>query len=87
MAGFFPDEDSSTFGSAGKLHTEAISYAAFLTGMMQHKVLTAESYNELLKKQVSVPRKHEFNANEGTGAGDWVSVSRRQDRQPLCAWR
>ncbi|WP_222597250.1 hypothetical protein, partial [Chitinophaga pinensis] len=32
--------------------------------MMQHKVLTAESYNELLKKQVSVPRKHEFNANE-----------------------
>lgn len=64
----FPDEDSSTFGSAGKLHTEALSYAAFLTGMMQHKVLSAASYNEMLKKRVSVPRKHEFNVNEGTSA-------------------
>lgn len=76
----FPDEDSSTFGSAGKLHTEAVSYAAFLTGMMAHKVLSADSYHEMLKKQVSIPRTHDFYVNDGyTAWGLGIGMQKTKD--------
>jgi CubicO group peptidase (beta-lactamase class C family) len=52
----FPGQDSSTFGAAGGLHTDAISYAHFLTALMAGKVLTRKSQSEMLRQQVEVPR-------------------------------
>ncbi len=46
----FPDEDSTSFGAAGKLHTEAVSYAHFLIGLMKD-----ETHEEMFKAQTSVP--------------------------------
>lgn len=50
----FPDEDSSSFGAAGKLHTEAVSYAHFLIGLMKDK-----THEEMFKAQVSIPKNEE----------------------------
>lgn len=50
----FPDEDSSSFGAAGKLHTEAASYAHFLIGLMND-----QTHEEMFKAQTAVPAKEQ----------------------------
>ena len=52
----FPDQDSSWFGAAGGLHTEALSYAHFLTAIIARKGLSQATYTEMLRPQVVVPR-------------------------------
>jgi CubicO group peptidase (beta-lactamase class C family) len=51
----FADQDSTWFGAAGGLHTEAVSYAKFLIVLMKGKGLTKASQSELFKQQVELP--------------------------------
>jgi CubicO group peptidase (beta-lactamase class C family) len=52
----FPEQDSSWFGAAGGLHTEAVSYAHFLTAILAKKGLSKAAYTELLRPQLELPR-------------------------------
>ena len=61
----FPDQDSSTFGAAGGLHTNAIDYANFLIGLSEKKGLSASSFNEMFKMQVLVPEGHSMYQESG----------------------
>lgn len=49
------DGDPKLFGSAYSLQTTAIDYAKFLIGVMEKKVLSEESLNEMLKAQSKAP--------------------------------
>ena len=49
------------FGSAGGLHADAVSYANFLIAIMKKKGLTEQSYSEMLKEQIKLP-KEDINA-------------------------
>jgi CubicO group peptidase (beta-lactamase class C family) len=60
--------DSSCFGSAYSLHTEAISYAKFLLAMMNGKGLKKESFDEMLKTQVVLSKQSDFYINRGDTA-------------------
>jgi CubicO group peptidase (beta-lactamase class C family) len=51
----FPGWDSSYFNPAAGLHTEAVSYAHFLIGLMNGKGLSNKSFAEMLKPQVWLP--------------------------------
>jgi len=64
----FPDQDSSTFGAAGGLHTNAIDYAKFLIGLSEKKGLSASSYNEMFKAQVLLPKEHSMYQESGNAA-------------------
>ena len=61
--------DSTMFGAANALHTEAVSYAHFLIAMMENKGLKKESVEEMLKIQASIPREQEPNWGEIKGWG------------------
>lgn len=50
-----PDEDSTVFGAASTLHTEAVSYANFLIAVMNGKGLKKETSGEMLKMQSNIP--------------------------------
>jgi CubicO group peptidase (beta-lactamase class C family) len=52
----FPGWDSSWFNPAASLHTEAMSYAHFLIGLMQGKGLSKKSLEEMLRPQSILPR-------------------------------
>jgi CubicO group peptidase (beta-lactamase class C family) len=47
--------DQNNFGAAGGLQTDALNYARFLTSIMNQKVLTQRSLDEMLKKQIELP--------------------------------
>jgi CubicO group peptidase (beta-lactamase class C family) len=64
----FPNQDSSTFGAAGGLHTEAIDYAKFLIGFMNKKGLSNQGFNEILKAQVQVPKNNNVYTSDGDTA-------------------
>ncbi len=49
------DGDPTLFGSAYSAQTTAIDYAKFLIGVMEKKVLSEESLNEMLKAQSKTP--------------------------------
>ncbi len=49
-----PYEDSTIFGAAATLHTDAVSYANFLIALMKHKGLKKETFQEMLKQQSKV---------------------------------
>jgi CubicO group peptidase (beta-lactamase class C family) len=51
-----PDEDSTVFGSASTLHTDALNYAKFLIALMDGKILKAATTNEMLKQQSFIPK-------------------------------
>lgn len=61
----FPTQDSSVFGAAGGLHTEAMDYARFLIALMEHKGIGAASLDEMLREQVPVPRDNDIYLEEG----------------------
>jgi CubicO group peptidase (beta-lactamase class C family) len=52
----FPGWDSSWFNPAAGLHTEAVSYAHFLIGLMLGKGLSKKSLEEMLTPQVMLPK-------------------------------
>jgi CubicO group peptidase (beta-lactamase class C family) len=56
----FPGWDSSWFNPAAGLHTEAVSYAHFLIGLMNGEGLSKKSFNEMLKPQVWIPKDNWF---------------------------
>ena len=51
-----PDEDSTVFGAASTLHTEAVSYATFLITLMENRGLKKETFAEMLKMQSQIPQ-------------------------------
>lgn len=69
-----PDEDSTIFGSASTLHTEALSYAQFLVALMENKGLKKESIDEMLKMQSSIPAGHEVMWGEIKGWGLGMAI-------------
>jgi CubicO group peptidase (beta-lactamase class C family) len=52
----FPGWDSSYFNPAAGLHTDAISYAHFMIGLMNGKGLSNKSFAEMLKPQSILPK-------------------------------
>jgi CubicO group peptidase (beta-lactamase class C family) len=60
--------DSSCFGSAYSLHSEAVSYAQFLIAIMNGKGLQKSSFNELLKAQVELSKQSDHYINRGDTA-------------------
>ena len=63
--------DSTVFGPANTLHTEAVSYARFLLAMMNDKGLQPNTINEMLKIQSRIPPDQEkhFGIIKGWGLG------------------
>jgi CubicO group peptidase (beta-lactamase class C family) len=61
-----PDEDSTVFGAASTLHTEAVNYARFLIALMEDKDLKKSSIDEMLKVQSKIPK---------TLAADWGEIT------------
>ena len=64
----FPQQDSTWFGAAGGLHTQASDYARFLIALMEHKGISKASLDEMLKAQVQVPKDNEAYTIEGDSA-------------------
>lgn len=64
----FPEQDSSWFGAAGGLHTEAVAYARFLIALMDGKGLTAKSLSEMFTAQVQIPETNFSRAQGGDTA-------------------
>ncbi|MBZ4192439.1 serine hydrolase domain-containing protein [Niabella beijingensis] len=64
-------DDSTVFGPANALHTEAVSYARFVTAMINGYGLQPESINEMLKMQSRIPPEQEdhFGVIKGWGLG------------------
>jgi CubicO group peptidase (beta-lactamase class C family) len=60
--------DSSCFGSAYSLHSEATSYANFLIAIMDGKGLKKKSFDEMLKTQVVLSKQSDFYINRGDTA-------------------
>lgn len=51
----YPDDTRDKIGVAGRLHTNAKAYAAFLTGLFNDKFLTKTSLLQMLSPQSTVP--------------------------------
>jgi CubicO group peptidase (beta-lactamase class C family) len=64
----FPGEDSTWFGAAYSLHTEAVNYARFLIALMDHKGISKASLNEMLKEQALLPTNNDITNGEGEKA-------------------
>ncbi len=64
----FPTQDSSWFGAAGGLNTEATDYARFLIGMMEHKGIKKSTLDEMLKTQVTLDKDNDITKEEGETA-------------------
>jgi CubicO group peptidase (beta-lactamase class C family) len=62
-----PYEDSTIFGAASTLHTEAVNYARFLIALMEGKGLKKESIEEMLKMQSKIPDSEAANWGEIKG--------------------
>ncbi|MFP3598645.1 serine hydrolase domain-containing protein [Chryseobacterium sp. SIMBA_029] len=67
--GSLPKQDSTWFGAAGGLHTEAVGYANFLIALMKGKGLRKKTANELFKVQITLPAGGDFDGDTGWGLG------------------
>jgi len=68
----FPEQDSTWFDAAGGLHTEAISFSAFLVGLMDGKGLSKKLNDEMFKVQVQLDKNsphYMINGDTGWGLG------------------
>ena len=63
-----PHQHSKILNAAGGLHTESLSYAKFLIGLMNKKGLDDSSFDLLLSEQTLLPETHRFYLNENTVA-------------------
>ena len=52
----FPNWDSTYFNPAASLHTEAVSYAHFIIGLMKGDGLSHSTWNEMLKPQIELKK-------------------------------
>lgn len=64
----FPDQDSSWFGAAGGLHTNATNYANFLIALMNGKDISEALINEMLSPQIQLPKTSAMVTEEGYSA-------------------
>lgn len=64
----FPKQDSTWFGAAGGLHTQANDFARFLIALMKHKGISKASLDEMLKEQVKVPKDNDAYTIDGDRA-------------------
>ena len=77
----FPEQDSSWFGAAGGLHTNAIDYASFLTAIMKGRGLSKKSMNDMLLPQVAVPANNPSFTEDGFVAwGLGIALKKYGDR-------
>jgi len=63
-----PHQHSKIMNAAGGLHTESLSYASFLIGLMNKKGLYNSSFDLLLSEQILLPKTHRFYLNDNTVA-------------------
>lgn len=52
----FPEQDSTWFGPAGGVYTEAMDFSAFLIGLMNGQGLSKKSADELFREQVQLDK-------------------------------
>jgi len=69
-----PDDDSTVFGAASTLHTDATSYARFLIALMESKGLKKSSIDEMLKIQSRIPKEQSANWGEITAWGLGMAI-------------
>ena len=75
----FPNWDSTYFNPAASLHTEAVSYAHFVIGLMQGTGLSKASYTEMLKPQLTLPKDNaNFTENGDTAWGLGIAMAQTQ---------
>jgi len=70
----FPTQDSSTFGAAGCLYTDAVSYAKLLIAIMDHTGLKKSTVEEMLKEQAQVPKEDDLYSSGTTSWGLGVGI-------------
>lgn len=72
----FPTWDSTWFNPAAGLHTEAVSFAHFLLGLMKGKGLSSKSLAEMLRPQVFLPKDNFFySAYQDTAWGLGIGIA------------
>lgn len=71
--GSIANQDSTWFGAAGGLHTEAVSYAQLLIAIMNGKGLTKKSSAELFRSQVVLPKDEDHDGDTDWGLGIAIS--------------
>jgi CubicO group peptidase (beta-lactamase class C family) len=64
-----PHEDSTDFGSASTLHTNAQNYATFLLALLDGSILKKETVDEMLKMQSSIPQEWNWGDIKGWSLG------------------
>jgi CubicO group peptidase (beta-lactamase class C family) len=65
----FPNWDSTYFNPAASLHTDAVSYAEFIIGLMKGEGLSKKSLDEMLKPQYPLPDSLSDNKDEHSDVG------------------
>jgi CubicO group peptidase (beta-lactamase class C family) len=77
-----PEEDSTIFGAASTLHTEAYSYANFLIAIMSNKGLKKQTIEEMLKTQANIPEEEvaSWGTIRGWGLGFAIEPSEHGTR-------
>ncbi len=73
----FPNQDSTWFGAAGGLHTEAGDYARFLITLMEGQGLKAASLREMFRAQVQLPKDSSSADDEDDAVGLGIFMKRR----------
>lgn len=69
-----PYEDSTIFGAASTLHTDAVNYANFLIAMIENKGLQKASIDEMLKMQARIPKENQAGWGEIAGWGLGLAI-------------
>jgi CubicO group peptidase (beta-lactamase class C family) len=72
--GKWPSRDSTQFGAAGSLHTEAMDYSKLLIALMDERGLSKASFDEMFRQQVAVPPTNKFADDGTTGWGLGISL-------------
>lgn len=61
----FPEDTPQTFGAAGRLHTDAETYARFLVALMDGTGLSREAQQAMFTEVTQVPRDHSMYLTSG----------------------
>ncbi|WP_316805358.1 serine hydrolase domain-containing protein [Pedobacter nototheniae] len=67
--GSLATQDSTKFGAAGGLHTEAVSYATLLIALMESKGFKNTTTDELFRSQIKLPLDEDHDGDTGWGLG------------------
>lgn len=63
-----PHQHSKIVNGAGGLHTESVSYANFLIGLIKEKGLSKKSFKKMFSEISILPNDHRYRINENTRA-------------------